>query len=80
MITEKRITYPVRRITRCLKKRKSLFCAPIIPAAARWGGPAAAARGDQFEVFSSGLYPAEIHPMTLKVLDEAGIDTSPLEI
>lgn len=35
--------------------------------------------GDQFEVFSSGLYPAEIHPMTLKVLDEAGIDTSPLK-
>lgn len=30
---------------------------------------------DQFEVFSAGLEPLEINPLTLKVLNETGIDT-----
>ncbi len=31
--------------------------------------------GDRFEVHSAGLEPAVIHPMTIKVLEEIGIDT-----
>ena len=31
--------------------------------------------GDYFEVFSAGLEPKEINPLTLKVLHEAGINT-----
>ena len=34
--------------------------------------------GDQFEVCSAGLEPTEIHPMTRRVLEEAGIDTGEL--
>lgn len=34
--------------------------------------------GDRFEVHSCGLRPAEIHPMTLRVLEEVGLDTSSL--
>jgi arsenate reductase (thioredoxin) len=30
--------------------------------------------GDRFEVHSAGLEPAGIHPLTIQVLDEAGID------
>jgi len=33
---------------------------------------------DQFEIFSAGLEPKEINPLTLKVLNEAGIDTEDL--
>ena len=33
---------------------------------------------DRFEICSAGLEPTEIHPLTLRVLDEAGIDTSAL--
>lgn len=32
--------------------------------------------GDRFEVFSAGLEPSVINPFTVKVLNEAGIDTS----
>lgn len=32
--------------------------------------------GDQFEVHSAGLEPSVIHPYTVKVLEEAGLDTS----
>lgn len=32
--------------------------------------------GDQFKAYSAGLNPTNIHPYTLKVLDEAGIDAS----
>jgi arsenate reductase len=32
--------------------------------------------GDCFEVFSAGLEPSVINPFTVKVLNEAGIDTS----
>jgi arsenate reductase (thioredoxin) len=35
--------------------------------------------GDRFEVFSSGLYPADINPLTLKVLEEADTDTGSLK-
>jgi arsenate reductase (thioredoxin) len=31
---------------------------------------------DQFEVFSAGLEPKEVHPLTIEVLKEAGIDWS----
>ena len=34
--------------------------------------------GNRFEVCSAGLEPTEIHPLTLIVLDEVGIDTSAL--
>ena len=34
--------------------------------------------GDRFEVCSAGLEPTNIHPQTLRVLDEAGIDTKGL--
>ena len=34
--------------------------------------------GDRFEVCSAGLEPTEVHPLTLRVLDEVGIDTSAL--
>ena len=34
--------------------------------------------GDQFEVLSAGLNPTEIHPMTLRVLEEDGIGTDAL--
>lgn len=34
--------------------------------------------GDRFEACSAGLEPTEVHPLTLRVLDEAGIDTSSL--
>jgi arsenate reductase len=30
---------------------------------------------DNFEIFSAGLEPKEINPLTLKVLDEAGLNT-----
>jgi arsenate reductase (thioredoxin) len=32
--------------------------------------------GDKFDVFSAGLEPKEVHPLTKKVLGEAGIDWS----
>lgn len=34
---------------------------------------------ERFEVFSCGLRPTSIHPMTLQVLEEKGVDTSSLE-
>lgn len=34
--------------------------------------------GDRFQACSAGLEPTEIHPLTLRVLEEAGIDTSAL--
>ena len=35
--------------------------------------------GDKFDVYSSGLYPQEIHPMTLRVLEELNIPTNNLK-
>lgn len=32
--------------------------------------------GDRFEVHSAGLEPSEVHPMTVQVMREAGIDIS----
>jgi arsenate reductase len=32
--------------------------------------------GDRFDVFSAGLEPKPIHPLTTKVISEKGIDTS----
>lgn len=32
--------------------------------------------GDRFDVLSAGLEPTEIHPLTSRVLDEAGVDVS----
>jgi arsenate reductase len=32
--------------------------------------------GDQFEVFSAGLEPKPIHPLTIRVMEEIGIDMS----
>ena len=34
--------------------------------------------GDCFEVCSAGLEPTEIHPLTIQVLEEIGVDTAPL--
>ena len=34
--------------------------------------------GDRFEVCSAGLQPTEIHPLTRRVLDEIGVDTTAL--
>lgn len=34
--------------------------------------------GDRFEVLSAGMNPGEVHPFTRRVLEEAGIDPSPL--
>ena len=34
--------------------------------------------GDRVEVHSCGLRPAPIHPLTLRVMEEAGLDVSPL--
>ena len=36
------------------------------------------AAGDRFEVHSCGLRPQPIHPLTLRVLEESGLDTSSL--
>jgi arsenate reductase len=35
--------------------------------------------GERFDVYSGGLKPRGIHPMTLEVLGEIGIDTEPLQ-
>jgi arsenate reductase len=32
--------------------------------------------GDRFEVRSAGVHPSRIHPLTVKVLEEAGFDVS----
>ena len=32
--------------------------------------------GDQFEVFSAGSYPSQVHPMSIAVMEEIGIDIS----
>lgn len=32
--------------------------------------------GDAYEVFSAGSTPTQVHPLTLRVLDEIGIDAS----
>jgi len=32
--------------------------------------------GDRFEVYSAGLEPHDIHPMTIQVMEEAGVDMS----
>ena len=32
--------------------------------------------GDKFEVFSAGSYPSQVHPMSIKVMEEIGIDIS----
>ena len=34
------------------------------------------ASGDRFDVFSAGLDPKEVHPMTIQVMEEDGIDMS----
>lgn len=34
--------------------------------------------GDRYEVLSAGLRPGEVHPLTRKVLEEVGVDTSDL--
>jgi len=34
--------------------------------------------GDGFEIYSAGLHPTEVHPLTHRVLNEVGIDTSSL--
>ena len=34
--------------------------------------------GDRFEAYSAGLAPVEIHPLTLRVLAEAGVDVQGL--
>lgn len=34
--------------------------------------------GDRFEVLSAGLSPREIHPLTIRVLEEIGLDTGAL--
>jgi len=33
---------------------------------------------DRFDIYSGGLKPQEIHPLTLRVLDEIGVDTTGL--
>lgn len=35
--------------------------------------------GDRFEVHSAGLEPKSVHPLTLKVLQERGLETSGLQ-
>lgn len=35
--------------------------------------------GDSFEVSSAGLEPTEVHPLTLEVLRERGIETAALQ-
>lgn len=35
--------------------------------------------GDRFEVFSAGIQPGGVHPLTIEVLAEAGIDASQAE-
>ena len=32
--------------------------------------------GDEFEVFSAGSHPSQVHPMSLKIMEEIGIDIS----
>ena len=32
--------------------------------------------GDQFEVFSAGSHPSQVHPMSIAVMEEIGIDIS----
>ena len=32
--------------------------------------------GDQFEVFSAGTHPTRVHPLSIKVMEEWGIDIS----
>jgi arsenate reductase len=32
--------------------------------------------GDRFEVYSAGLHPKPIHPLTIKVMEEIGVDMS----
>ncbi len=32
--------------------------------------------GDKFEVFSAGSHPSQVHPMSLKIMEEIGIDIS----
>jgi arsenate reductase (thioredoxin) len=34
--------------------------------------------GDRFNACSAGVAPKGVHPLTIKVLEEIGIDTSPL--
>jgi arsenate reductase len=35
--------------------------------------------GDRYRACSAGIEPGRVHPMTLRVLQEAGVDTSGLE-
>jgi arsenate reductase (thioredoxin) len=35
--------------------------------------------GDRFNVYSAGTQPKGVHPLTIKVLEEVGIDTSQLQ-
>ena len=32
--------------------------------------------GDKFEVFSAGSHPSQVHPMSIKIMEEIGIDIS----
>ncbi|MFA4985554.1 MAG: arsenate reductase ArsC [Candidatus Brocadiia bacterium] len=34
--------------------------------------------GERYEAFSAGTEPADVHPLTIRVLQEIGCDTSPL--
>ena len=36
--------------------------------------------GERFEALSAGLEPTEVHPLTLRVLEEEGIDTTALRV
>jgi len=56
---------------------ESFFYAPAIQPAARWRKPFLRKyASDRFEAHIAGLEPKGLHPLTVKVMEEAGVDMS----
>ena len=57
-----------------MSKPKVLFLCTGKRPAAKWPKCFCAPRGDHFDVYSAGLEPQEIHPLTVRVMQDAGFD------
>ena len=61
-----------------MRKQNVLFLCTGNSCRSQMGEALLPARGDRFDVYSAGVEPKGVHPFTIKVLQEKGIDTSKL--
>ena len=59
-----------------MERRKCFSCAPATRPAARWRKASCASMPARLQRFSAGLEPSAINPLTVQVMEEAGVDMS----